>query len=177
MEDRFEFLVGLLGRYEQEAEKSAGAGAYLAGCVMLGSALEGYLLAMTECFREEVERSTSVPRDKHGKLISPYRWDLWQLLDVARELGWLPATLPVNEDMEFEEALEKGDIGDFVEVVREIRNLVHPGKHVRTYPGITVAEEHFQDCYTLVAHAVVHLRKHLIGEIDKGLEKSDEQLG
>jgi len=168
--DRFEILLELLDRYKQEAEKSAGAGAYLAGCVMLGAALEGSLLVMSECYRDEIERSISAPRDKRGKVKSPYSWHLWQLLDVAGELNWLPARLSPNEDIEFEEALNKGDIGDFVELVREIRNLVHPGKYVREWPGTTITEEHFEDCYALFGTAVDHLYNRLINDIQRRLQ-------
>lgn len=173
--DRFESLLKLIKRYEQEAKTSAGAGAYLAGCVMLGSALEAGLLAMVECFRDEVKQTNSAPRDKHGKLKPSSRWKLSELLDVARELDWLPAKLSANANITLEEALSKGEIGDFVEVVREIRNLVHPTKYVREYPDTTIKKEHFKDCYNIVRITFDHLFEHLTSTLEKEVKSIQKE--
>jgi len=52
--DRFDFLLKLANLYKSEADKCGKSRAYLTGCIILGTALEAGLLAMTECYPEEV---------------------------------------------------------------------------------------------------------------------------
>jgi hypothetical protein len=50
--------------YWQEALRCEHAKAYLAGCVMLGSALETLLILMINCYPEEAEQTGKVPMAK-----------------------------------------------------------------------------------------------------------------
>lgn len=114
-------------RYERETRACAKARAYYAGCIMLGATLEGSLLAMCDMFQDEAEAAiSSLPKEKQprGHLL---RWDLNELIVIARRAGWLPAR-------EKERSARK--IGDWVEMLRDLRNLVHPGRHVREYPKL-----------------------------------------
>lgn len=116
--------------YRDEAAKCAEAEACLGGCVFLASALEASLLAMTRCFPEEVAHfveSTST----RGLSRPPKDWGLSQLLLVARGLGWLPNS--ENEDARLDPT--KAKVGDLVDVVRVVRNLIHPAIYLREYPG------------------------------------------
>jgi hypothetical protein len=127
---------------------------------MLGSALESALLAMIGC---DSELEAKMCKDK--KVSSIYDLSLVSLLDIARSYLWLPAAYPRDTDVEFEEMLESGSIGDFVEYVREIRNLVHPGKFMRDYPDTVIASDHYKDVYTIVHSAFDCCYAHLIKEL------------
>ena len=156
----------LVTRYHTEAQICAEAGAYLAACVMLGAAIEGALVSMAEAeeLRPDVERASSAVRDKKGVLVPPDEWSFGQLLALARELEWLPANLLPDEDIDLDEALERGDVGDFVEYVREVRNLVHPGKYAREYPDVSIGDDHYADCYTVFELVVESLLGFLMRE-------------
>ena len=52
-DDQFQELMRLCRFYRREADRAMGAKAYLAGCVMIGAALEADLLAMCHCYSDE----------------------------------------------------------------------------------------------------------------------------
>ncbi len=116
--------------YRDEAAKCVESGAYLAGCVLLASALEAALMAMTQCFRQDV---LELVRASGAREFSrPMKdWGLSQFLLVSRKLGWLPASRDTGVDT----GPERVQVGDLVEVVRVVRNLVHPGIYLREYSG------------------------------------------
>ncbi len=116
--------LDLFGLYRDEARKCGDAGAPLAGCVLLGSAMEAALLAMAQCFPEDVGRV--VARRKSKELSRPAsEWSLSQLLLVAHDLGWLPT-------------------GDYAEVVRAMRNLLHPSIYMRECPDKAINGKHLR---------------------------------
>ena len=111
--------------YWREAERCEEAKAYLAGCVMLGSALEALLILMVDVYDEQAAATGRVPMK--GKKPKPLLdWDLGKLLRVAKAAGWLPAKLdPDKDDWDG----RKAKVGDYAEVARVVRNLAHPGRY------------------------------------------------
>jgi len=69
--------------YWREAERCEGAKAYLAGSVMLGSALEALLTLMVNVYEEQAAATgkVSIRRKKPKPLLD---WDLGELLRVAK---------------------------------------------------------------------------------------------
>jgi hypothetical protein len=65
--------------YWREARRCEKAKAYLAGCVMLGSALESLLITMVDAFSEEAEASGQAPMKK-GQPKPLLGWTLSDLL-------------------------------------------------------------------------------------------------
>ncbi len=63
--------------YRKEAQRCEKAGAYLAGCVMLGSALETLLMLMVNCYAEEAMATGCVPKRNPRPLVD---WTLGPLL-------------------------------------------------------------------------------------------------
>src|SRR5580658_5005942 len=104
--------------YWKEAERCEEAKAYLAGCVMLGSALENILILMISLYDEDADRTGKVPL-KDGKPKPILKWDLVELLRVAKAAGWLPAGLKLGEAWD----TRKARVGDYAEATREMRNL------------------------------------------------------
>jgi len=136
---RIETLLKIQNFYIDEAKKCYEAKAYFAGCVMLGSVLEATLLIIVALYPEEVNTLKKFPK-RGGKPTSPINWSLSYLLDVARELNWLPGKLERTNNYD---SPEKGEIGDDARIIHEIRNLVHPGKYLRCYPSVDITEKHF----------------------------------
>ncbi|MGI6662280.1 MAG: hypothetical protein ACOX4B_02200 [Bacillota bacterium] len=138
-------IIALFTFYRDEAERCRESGAYLASCVLLASALEAALLAMAECFAREVAEFKRKSRAK--ELSRPRReWGLSQLLFIARNLGWLPSSHREIENLDPHDA----KVGDYIEVVRVIRNLIHPGIYLREYPGQAITEKHLDISYKVL---------------------------
>ena len=95
-----------------EAQRCQYAQAYLAAVILMGSILEGLLLARSQMTQSDVCRCKCAPKDKLGKVYPIQEWKLSTLIDAAVELGWL-----------------KVDRGKFSHALRESRNVVHPWQH------------------------------------------------
>jgi hypothetical protein len=102
--------------YESESERCRDAGIYLGGCILAAAAVEASLLTMVHLHRDEVERADLVPRLKNGRPKQLLQWNLGELAAAAVGCSWLPAK-----------------IGDYVGALRQIRNLVHPGRYIREH--------------------------------------------
>jgi hypothetical protein len=116
--------------YWKEAIRCEHAKAYLAGCVMLGSALETILILMIDVHSEEAEKTGKVPTHK-GTPKPLLNWELVELLRVVKAAGWLPTALNMNDDWNW----RKAKVGDYAEVVRMMRNLAHPARYLKDHTG------------------------------------------
>ncbi|MCH7879034.1 MAG: hypothetical protein IH914_06960 [candidate division Zixibacteria bacterium] len=92
-----------------ECQKCQHVGAFLSSVIMMGSVLEGLLLARASLDMPEACRSSKAPSDNRGGVRAIQDWNLNSLIDVAVDVGWL-----------------KTDRGKFSHALRESRNVVHP---------------------------------------------------
>ena len=133
---------------------------------MIGSAFEALLLSFVDCHPEESCKSPRAP--KKGKTIKPFRnWALAELLAVVKERGWLPSNLSLKED--WDEA--KAQLGDYGEVIRQMRNLVHPARFIEDFPGKRVTKRYVEAMFEIL-HAAID---HLLDELEPDLAKAVEQ--
>lgn len=152
MEKDEKFLLSIIEGYQKEAQKCRRADAYLAGCVMLGAALEASLLAMAKCYPDEVKGTKTYSLKNDPDLD---KWNLIDHLKVARELDWIPSKLPLDKiaresGIDPDEALKNGDLGYFADVVREIRDMLHPGRYLRLWSGVRVTKKFLETSYEVV---------------------------
>jgi hypothetical protein len=99
-----------------EAQRCQHAGAYLAAVILMGSILEGLLLARCSTDPSEAFRSPAAPKDRRtGVSIPLHEWKLSALIDVSVSTSWL-----------------KLDRGKFSHALRESRNIVHPYEQARS---------------------------------------------
>lgn len=131
--------------YWTEALKCEEAKAYLAGCVMLGSALEALLMLMVNCYVEEVDAGGWAPSRK-GATKCLVDWNLAQLLSVAKSAEWLPTAINLRDGWNG----RKAKIGDFAEVTRLVRNLVHPGSYLKEHSPSRVTTKYLQQQFEVV---------------------------
>lgn len=104
-----EEMASMLEFRWEEAQRCVQAGAYLAAVVMMGSLLEGALLAKLK-HPEEANSANSTPFDAKREQTKRFRdWGLSAMIDVAHEKGWI-----------------RGDVKAFSHAIRNYRNLVHP---------------------------------------------------
>lgn len=109
-------LPGLKEEIERrwrEAQRCVHAEAYTAAVIIMGSILEGLLLARSQLSLSTAYQSARVPKDREGKPVAIHDWKLTVLIDVAVDVGWL-----------------KSDRGKFSHALRESRNVVHPWQAV-----------------------------------------------
>lgn len=103
-------IAGILENRWQEADRCLKAEAYLAGIIIMGSLLEGLLLAVLQKKPKEANTSASAPIHKDtGKAKKFHEWTLNDMIEVAHEENWIDL-----------------DVKRFSHSLREFRNLVHP---------------------------------------------------
>ena len=107
-------LADILNERWSEVDIDIQNGAYLSAVVMMGSILEGILLAMAESNKSQAEQTNATPsyKDKNGLRQNPKPfkdWGLNDFIDVGLELGWI-----------------KRHTQQFSHTLREYRNLIHP---------------------------------------------------
>ncbi len=138
--------------YKREAEKCYDAKAYFPGCILIGAALEGILLATINCFSYLVPDTKTAPRKK-GKIKKLELWKLQELLSVARELNWLPSGLSPEDEWD----TARAEIGDYLEVVRQIRNLIHPIRYVEDMGRKRITKKYLESCFNILEAAANQL--------------------
>ncbi|MGA2168771.1 MAG: hypothetical protein ABSG62_11210 [Terracidiphilus sp.] len=115
-----ERLDELMLSYRREARRCIRAKAYLAATIMQVSAFEAGLQAMCLLYPEEVKK-TKIYAGKHfrGKRNRALEFSLYQLINIADELGWFPAKL-------IRWARKRTTFAGYSHEIREVRNYVHP---------------------------------------------------
>lgn len=99
----------------EEAQRCVQAKAYLAAIVIMGSLLEGVLLAKIQAHPGDANTAKSAPRDHQKNRARRFRdWGLSAMIDVAHEKGWI-----------------RGDVKEFSHAIRNYRNLVHPAESAK----------------------------------------------
>jgi len=159
-DSQFNELLRLCNLYYREAEKCEKSKAYLAGCIMLGATLEAALLAFSYLFSSEIPEEL-IPK-YNGKTKNLLSWDLSQLLKIARKCNWLPARLNVDEDWNH----RKAHIGDYVIVLKDIRNLIHAGRYIRDFSNMRITKKRMLLCFETLEIATDYLLKKIYKSID-----------
>jgi hypothetical protein len=144
-EEQEKELYRLSRYYWKEALRCEESKAYLAGSIILGSALETMLMLIVNIYADEAEATEMLPR-RNNKPRDLIDWDLGQLLKVAKAAGWLPSALELTDDW----SNRKAKIGDYAEVTRMVRNLVHPGYFVRDHTRSRVTAKYLKRQFEVV---------------------------
>jgi hypothetical protein len=103
-------LGGILADRWDQAQKCMNAEAFLAATIVMGSMLEGILLAVLQKNPQPANTSNAAPKDPGtGKVKCLPGWSLSEMINVAHDLGWIDL-----------------DVKKFSHALREFRNLIHP---------------------------------------------------
>lgn len=132
--------------YFHEAKRCEAGKAYLAGCIMLGSALETLLTLMVNVHSDDAENTGKLAMKK-GLPKPLLDWKFVDLLRVAKAANWLPSALDLDND---EWTSRKARIGDYAEVVRMMRNLAHPARYLMDHYGKRVTNRYLQRQFEVV---------------------------
>jgi hypothetical protein len=169
-EDQFQELMRLCGLYRREADRSMDAKAYLAGCVMIGAALEADLMAMCNCYSDEIPEQL-IPKQRNGNPKHLLDWTFFQLLRVARECGWLPAHLDLRDQWN----QKRAHIGDYAIVLKDIRNLLHASCHITDFPKSRVTKRRIEMCFEILEVASNHLQAKLHRSLKMAMEEEERK--
>ena len=112
---------------------------------MLGSVLDTLLILMVNCFPEEAAATGQVPR-KNGKEKMLLDWNLSELLKVAKAAGWLPAGLSLSDEWSH----RKAKIGDYADVARKLRNLIHPARYRKDHLRRRITQRYLEQQFEVV---------------------------
>jgi hypothetical protein len=102
-------IARILTQRLNEIKKCLNSKAALAAIFLCGSTLEGILLGVALNNKQEFNKSKASPKDNNGKVLEFYEWTLSNLIDVAKDLGFL-----------------KEDVKKFSHSLRHFRNYIHP---------------------------------------------------
>jgi hypothetical protein len=141
-EELYNEVIHLTRVYYRQAEICHNNKAYLAGCIMIGAAFEAALLTFTDCFSDEVIKSELAPK-KNGKIKPLESWNLSNLLAVAKERNWLPSGLSLEDEWDDASA----EIGDYGEVLRQIRNFVHPIRYASDFTRKRITQRYLDSMF------------------------------
>jgi hypothetical protein len=163
-------ILSLATLYKREAKKCFGAKAYLSGCVLMGAAMEAILLSAANCFPEIIAFAKCAPKKK-GKIKQLEGWTFNELLMVARELNWLPSGLSPEDQWSSAHA----KIGDYVDIVRQIRNLIHPARYLNDFSRKRVTKKYLEACFEIVDTAADHLYLLISSSLQIMLEEKERR--
>jgi hypothetical protein len=112
-----------LERRWHESQKCISVEAFTSAVILMGSILEGLLLARAQLSAGTAYQASGAPKDKSGRALALQDWSLSTLIEVAVEVGWL-----------------KSDRAKFSHALRQSRNVVHPWQAVAGTVSISVCE-------------------------------------
>lgn len=137
--EKYNLLRKIIVRYHNEAEKCASVRAYYAACVMLGAAFEAMLLQMCDLLEDEVAQAVlKLPRKPKGSI---EHWGLDDLIEIAVAAEWLPVRRGRD--------LAEPGIGEKAHLIRRLRNLSHPGVHLREVNEVPITAAYYRVAYAL----------------------------
>jgi len=169
-EEQYNEVVRLSRAYHREAHRCRDAKAHLAGCVMMGAAFEATLLAFVNCYPEEALCSTRVPT-RRGSIKPLEQWSLAELLAVAKERGWLPSGLSLDEEW----SDRRARIGDYAEVLRQIRNLIHPAQYMFALPHKRITKRYLEMSFEIFEVATEYLMNKIGESLRTAFEADNEE--
>jgi len=129
-------------RYEEDARRAAEAKAYSAAIISLGASLEGLLLL--RCFRSQhkaIRTAKKLPRSKrprYPEYLTTFTFD--NLIQVCLKAGWLPTVSTTYAHY---------NSAGLANILRELRNYVHPARHAKEKPWSEICERDYNDAYAI----------------------------
>jgi len=112
----------------------------LSSVIMMGSILEGLLLAIASKYPKEYNTATSSPKNIDGSIKKLYEWTLNDFINVTYEIGGI---------ME--------DVQKFASSLRYFRNYIHPYQQMSS--GFNPSEETVKICFQVLKAAISQISK------------------
>ena len=163
-------LHRLIRLYRRETDRCRVAKAYVAGCVMAGAVLETALILMVNAYPDEASATNKLAQqDKATKPL--VKWNLAELLRVAKAADWLPSALEYGKD---DWDRKKAKVGDYAEVLRQMRNLAHPSRYMEDHYGKRVKRRHLELAMETINSASTWLYSRIEKSLIEAMKAEDE---
>jgi hypothetical protein len=124
----------LRSRWE-ESQRNMHSKCFLSAVILMGSIIEGLLLARISRDQAIACRSAKAPRDRLSNVLPVHDWKLAAMIEVAADVGWI-----------------KFDRAKFSLALRESRNIVHPYAQVTSHANFD--EGTSKTCWQVINAAV-----------------------
>jgi hypothetical protein len=135
-------LQDVVQRYEQDARRASGVGAYTAAITLLGAGLEGLLLLRCIKSKGKARRIAAVlprkARPRNCNDLSSWRFET--LIETCLAAGWLP---PLASEV------ARYNPAGMAHSLRKMRNFVHPGKRATERPWIEAEQSDWKDAESI----------------------------
>ena len=95
---------------------------------MAAAVMETMLILIVNIYPDEAVATNKAP-SYHGTVKPLLRWSLAELLAVAKAADWLPSGLNLSDEWDN----RKAKVGDYAEVTRQLRNLLHPARYMEDH--------------------------------------------
>lgn len=109
-------LATILTNRWAETQRCVDSNSFLSGIILMGSMLEGLMLAACQKHPQEANQCPLAPKNvQTGKPKYFAEWSLSEMINVGHELGWIDL-----------------DVKKFSHALRDFRNLIHPYQQMVT---------------------------------------------
>ena len=144
-----EKLRAILQQYETEASICAQNEAYHAASAMIGSAMETVLLlaCVNHCDNAKKARK-QLAKSKRPSSNNPKEWSFYHLVMILDKAGWLPDLIVGYEIVSSYK---------LIDMVRQLRNMLHPARHLSDSRVLDVERK-----YVNARATYVLLKQHLV---------------
>ncbi len=112
---------------------------------MHASSIECSFIRMCELYYDEAINTPTAQKKKLANK-TVLKWDLYDLIAIAREANWTPTTLPVNVIFNHQKRYQKkAAIGDYLTRVHRLRNLIHPARYLKEHHGKRITKAYYDE--------------------------------
>jgi hypothetical protein len=136
-------LGEILSNRWEETQRCIDSEAYLSATILMGTMLEGILLAVLSKYPQIANCSVCAPKDSEsGKVKKYHEWSLYDMINVSHDVEWLGL-----------------DVKKFSHSLREFRNIIHP--YEQMVSGATPDKDTCAISWLVVQAAINDLAKEL----------------
>lgn len=137
-------------QFDKEASASAEVGAFHAAATMVGAAIEAALLVRCVRSSDAAIRAVSrLPQQQRPRRREPRDWSFAELTRVASAAGWLP-------EFDVPAGIILSD--KLIDMVRDLRNMVHPAVHLRNGITTRIVRAKYEDARAVYDLLARHLK-------------------
>jgi len=133
-----EAVTEILEQRLKEIKKCLSSKSPLATIFLCGSTLEGILFSLAKNYPQKFNSALISPKDTDGKVLQFNEWKLNNLIDVAKEIGFI-----------------KEDIKKFSHLLRDFRNYIHP--HQQLKEGFNPDERTANICWKVLEASIFQI--------------------
>jgi hypothetical protein len=173
-DNQFTELRRLVTLYRREAHRCMRGKSYLAGCMLIGAALEASLIELCHLHGDEIPGEL-IPKGQDGNAQALLDWSFPHLLEIGRACGWLPARVPPDE----KRAQEKAQIGEWaiVLVLKDWQNFVHISRYLRDFQRRRMTKRRLEMVFEVFDLTTEHLTRKIVASLEAVIDEARNKLG